>query len=790
MAAKSLVIVESPAKAKTINKILGTKFVVKACMGHVRDLPQKKFGIDVEHDFEPEYRVIPTRKETVAELKSQTKKSAAVYLAPDPDREGEAIAWHLLQALKIPEEKAFRVVFNEITPKAVLDAFKSPGKISMERVNAQQARRVLDRIVGYKLSPLLWKKVARGLSAGRVQSVAAKLVVDREREILAFKADEYWTIQARLSGAEPKARFLADLRKFDGKEPTLSNAAASQAVLDALRGVPYVVKEVAKKEKKDEPSSPFTTSLLQQQASVRLHFATKRAMRIAQQLYEGVELGAEGSVGLITYMRTDSVRISDDAMAECRAFIPAHFGPDYLNPTPRTFKSRKGAQEAHESIRPTSVARVPEQIQQYLTEEQFRLYRLIWRRFVATQMTPARYLVSEAMIEAGRALFLARGRELLFNGHTIVSGHTLKKDEQILPTLTAGQPLTFHELLPTQHFTQPPPRFTEASLVKALEKFGIGRPSTYAPIISTIQERGYVRQEERRLYATDLGMIVTDKLVISFADIMNTEFTSQLEEKLDLIEEAKSPWVDVLREFYVVFMKDLDRAVVEMDSEKGQADESAPPCEKCGKPMLKRWNKRGAFLGCSGYPDCKSTRSMTPPQVTDQTCEKCNKPFVIKFGRNGRFMACSGYPECKNTRSVFAPKGEKGPIITIDEKCDKCGAPLVIRSGRRGKFLACSAYPNCKNTKPLPKVPKTPESLTGEGEAGVTARPSGEAAAVGVAVSVPDAAGGVTAGAGAVAVAGAPSPASTTVSVPPAAPIPDDLEEIPDEPEVETEEPS
>ncbi|MBI5368281.1 MAG: type I DNA topoisomerase [Planctomycetes bacterium] len=754
---KSLVIVESPAKAKTINKILGAKFVVKACMGHVRDLPERRIGIDLEHDFAPEYRVIKTRKDTVKELKAETKKADAVYLAPDPDREGEAIAWHLFEALKLTEENSFRVVFNEITKKAVLDAFKHPGKIVMDRVNAQQARRILDRIVGYKLSPLLWKKVARGLSAGRVQSVATRLVVDREKEIKAFKADEYWSLQARLSGKDPAAKFLADLRKFDDKDPVLGNAESVKTVVEALHGAAYVVGEVAKKEKKDEPSSPFTTSLLQQQASIRLHFTPKRTMRIAQQLYEGMDIGEEGSVGLITYMRTDSVRIADDAMAEVRAFIPAHFGPQYLQPEPRTFKARKGAQEAHEAIRPTSAARVPEAIQQYLTEEQFRLYRLIWRRFVATQMTPARYLVTEAAIKAGRAAFLARGREMLFDGHTKISGHTLRKDEQILPSLDSGQNLTLHELLPAQHFTQPPPRFTEASLVKALEKAGIGRPSTYAPIISTIQERGYVSQEERRLHATELGTMVTEKLEASFADIMSSEFTSQMEEKLDLIEDGK-PWVSVLKEFYDVFTKDLERAQEEMGSEKGQADESAAPCEKCGKPMAKRWNKRGPFLGCSGYPECKTTRSMNPPEVTDQKCEKCGKMFVIRFGRNGRFMACEGYPECKNTRSLLAAKGGEGPLLQIDEKCEKCGSAMIVRSGRRGRFLACSAYPECKSTKPLPKVPKAPE------------------------LTAPDAAGEelTAAIASAVGAAGA-------AAVPAAPAIPDDLEEVRDESEVEPE---
>ncbi len=712
--AKNVVIVESPAKAKTIGKILGKDFVVKACMGHVRDLPERKFGIDIENNFEPDYKILKTRAKTISELKAAAKGATAVYLAPDPDREGEAIAWHLVAALALPKKvKVHRVTFNEITKKAVQEAFKTPGEISMDRVFAQQARRFLDRIVGYKLSPLLWKKIARGLSAGRVQSVAVRLIVDREKEIRAFKAEEYWRLAAHLfpkpgdpqvalheGDVEPRP-IVAELKKVDDKEADLKTGPQTHALVDEIRGGPFKIVRVEKKERSEEPPPPFTTSTLQQQASIRLRYTTKRTMAIAQQLYEGVELGSEGAVGLITYMRTDSVRISDDALREMRDYIGERFGGENLNPEVRRFKSRSGAQEAHEAVRPTSVKLDPDSIAQYLSFDQLKLYRMIWKRFVSTQMSPAVYLNTDAEVQSGRATFQARGRELKFPGYTLVAGHRLKKDEQILPPLREGQILNLKELLPTQHFTQPPPRFTEATLVKALEKNGIGRPSTYAPIISTIQERGYVRSEDRKLHATDLGMLVTDKLIKFFNDIMDSDFTSQMEEKLDLIEDAKVQWQEVLSQFYTLFQKDLDKATADMESERGHTPEGTPPCEKCSKPMVVRWNKMGQFLGCSGFPECKQTRGINPPEMSEEKCEKCGKDMVVRSGRNGRFLACSGYPDCRNTKSIHV---DKGALLVIDEKCDKCGTEMVVRRGRRGRFLACKAYPDCKNTKPLPKA--------------------------------------------------------------------------------------
>ncbi len=747
---KALVIVESPAKAKTINKILGSKFVVKACMGHIRDLPKGQFGVDIENGFRPEYRVIPAKKKILAEIQSGLKKADALYLAPDPDREGEAIAWHLLQALRIPEDggatppekppapppepepaagaeaskkkrkrkkkdddtpgpavKVYRVTFNEITKKAVLEAFEHAGRISMEKVHAQQARRLLDRIVGYKLSPLLWKKVGKGLSAGRVQSVAVRLVVEREKEIAAFKPDEYWSIGVRLATPED-GTFLAELKKKDGEEVAIPNEATAKALVADLEASQYTLASVSSKERTESPPPPFTTSLLQQQASIKLGFSTKKTMMIAQQLYEGLEIGEEGAVGLITYMRTDSFRIADEALAECRSYIPSAFGEAYLEPSPRAYPSKASAQGAHEAIRPTSAVRTPEDLKPHLSDDQFRLYRMIWKRFVATQMSVARYRVTDASIEAtapagARYTLQAKGRELLFDGYTRVAGHKLRKDEQLLPTMQQGAALTPREFAPVQHFTQPPPRYSEASLVKALEKHGIGRPSTYAPIISTIQERGYVRQEMRKLYATELGTLVTEKLVAHFGDILNTGFTSRMETELDKVEEAEADWGDVLRSFHGTFEQHLGKAVEEMQSAGGIPPETNDLCEKCNAPMVIRWNQSGKFLGCSAFPNCKNTKSLGSPEAGGVTCEKCGNPMVVKTGRFGRFLACAGYPNCRNTRPYSARTRRVNIPPDFKMDCEKCGKPIVVKYGRRGGFLACSGYPDCRNTKPFPK---------------------------------------------------------------------------------------
>ncbi len=740
---KPVVIVESPAKAKTINKILGPQYVVKACMGHVRDLPERAFGIDVDRGFEPTYQTIRGKGKILSELRASMKSAAAVYLAPDPDREGEAIAWHLIAALKIPMEKAKRVTFNEITRRSVLEAFQHPRGISMERVNAQQARRLLDRIVGYKLSPLLWKKIGRRLSAGRVQSVAVRLIVEREREIQAFKPEEYWTVTARLD--KDGRSFSARLAKLDGKEVGLASQSTekkplasipdektARALVEELRGEPFEVAEVRQRERSEPPRPPFTTSLLQQQASIRLHFSASRTMAIAQQLYEGVEIGCEGSVGLITYMRTDSFRVADEALAEVRDYIGRRFGAAYVPEKPILRGRRKGMQEAHEAIRPTGVSRTPEDLRPYLTDDQFRLYRLIWRRFVASQMAPARILLTEADIRAGRAVFLARGREVKFDGHTALAGHELREDDQILPPLVAGDRPALVDLLPEGHFTEPPARYTEASLVRTLERFGIGRPSTYAPILSTIQERGYVRLEGRKFFPTELGTLVNDRLVKHFDDIMNTGFTSKMEKRLDRIEEGRAGWQDVLKKFYDAFIADLDRAKAEMESAKNQ-EVPGVVCEKCGRPMVVRWNKYGRFLGCSGFPECRTTKSIPSEEARGEKCDLCGAPMTIKAGRLGRFLSCTRYPDCRGTRSL--PRGNKRVEVPKDfkEDCDKCGKPMRIRYGRRGGFIACTGYPACKNTKRFPRewYKDVRNREDGEGPAGDEPAADGDAGAEG-----------------------------------------------------------
>jgi len=715
--ANNLVIVESPAKAKTIKKFLGRGYEVESSMGHVRDLPAKEFGIDIDKDFQPSYQVLKGRAGLVKKLTTKAKKSDAVYLAPDRDREGEAIAWHLAEILGLPEEKTHRVSFNEITKSAIREAFKHPTRIDVDKVNAQQARRVLDRIVGYKLSPLLWKKVARGLSAGRVQSVAVKLVVDREREIEAFEPKEYWKITATLSpedGPQTDIKFAAELRKLNGAKFEPGNEADAKEYLPALQGGSYTVAKLRKRVHKSAPAAPFNTSTLQQQAANTLGFSARRTMMLAQQLYEGMEVGDEGAVGLITYMRTDSFHISNEALNECREYINSEFGERYLSSKPRVFASRRGAQEAHEAIRPTSVLRTPAKVEPYLDAAQFKLYSLIWRRFVATQMASAEYQITEVEIKAvgkveGAAkagavegLFAARGRLLQFDGHTKVSGQ-VKSNEQDLPAMELDHALKLHKLDPTQHFTKPPARFTEASLVRTLEKEGIGRPSTYATIISTIQERGYTEQKEKKFYATELGKLVTDKLVQHFGDIIDTGFTSRMEQQLDKIEDASSEYLDVLRSFYDVFSKDMQNA--ERDMQK-YVEESGQTCDKCGKPMLVRMSKNGKFLACSGFPKCRNTMPINEegrpeqPQETEHECPKCGAPMIIKSGSRGKFLACSAYPECKHTASITA-EGTPAQVEETEEVCDKCGAPMVIRSGRRGKFAACSAYPKCRNTMPV-----------------------------------------------------------------------------------------
>ncbi|WKZ18477.1 MAG: type I DNA topoisomerase [Candidatus Jettenia sp. CY-1] len=721
---KNMVIVESPAKAKTIGKFLGSSFFVRSSMGHVRDLPEKKLSVDVENNFTPEYKVIPSRKKLVSELLGDSKKADAIYLASDLDREGEAIAWHLSQVLELPEKKVHRVTFNEITKDAILEAFKHPNPINMAKVNAQQARRILDRLVGYQLSPLLWKKITKGLSAGRVQSVAVRLIVEREKEIKEFTPQEYWKITAELKRisentdkSEDSKAFKAILQKFKNENIEIKNEQQAKGIVDELQKAEYRVASVKKQTKRNNAPPPFTTSLLQQQASTRLQFSAKKTMLIAQQLYEGIDIGTQGTVGLITYMRTDSFHISEQALSSCRIHIADTYGKDYLPEKPNIHASNKqGTQGAHEAIRPTVVEYTPESIKDFLTKDQYKLYELIWKRFVASQMQPALYAVTDVEITSGLYTFKARGRVLLFDGHTLISGHEIDKDEQILPPLEKDQVLELITLSPTQHFTQPPPRFTEASLVKTLEKMGIGRPSTYATIISTIQDRGYVKQEKRAFYATELGMLVTEKLIEHFAKIMDVKFTSHMEGKLDKIEDEKIDWLTVLKEFYDPFKMDLEKAMGEMKSVKGTPEESNQVCTLCGQPMVIRWGRHGKFLGCSAFPKCKSTLPLdekgepAQPEMTEQKCEKCGNTMVVKTGRHGKFLACSGYPECKNTKSLG---GEATKVEPTDEKCEKCGSSMVIRFSKKGRFMGCSAYPKCRNIKPLPTGVKCPQEDCG-----------------------------------------------------------------------------
>ena len=705
-----LVIVESPAKAKTINRYLGKNYIVRASMGHVRDLPKSKLGVDIENDFLPTYRALAGRKKVLDELKKLAKGADEVFLATDLDREGEAIAWHLAEALKLPAKKVRRVIFNEITKNAIRHAFEDPRKIDDDKVDAQQARRILDRIVGYELSPLLWRKVGPGLSAGRVQSVALRLIVDREREIEAFTAEEYWEIHADLApaGADKAQQFRAKLSKVGGEAAKLTNEAEAQKLTEALRQEEFITTQVESKERLLPPAPPFITSTLQQRASVFLRFSAKKTMMIAQQLYEGVELGGEGAEGLITYMRTDSVQISGQALNECRGYIGENFAPTYLPDKPNMYRAGKAAQEAHEAIRPSSVAHTPATVKPFLTKDQYRLYELIWKRFVASQMSPARLAVIDVQVTAGDALFTVQGRALTFDGHTKLSGYDNKNDLQ-LPPLEANQELVLIALDPSQHFTKPPPRFTEAALVKTLEKLGIGRPSTYAAIISTIQGREYVKLEERKFHATELGKLVTDQLVAHFQDIMNVEFTSKMEGELDDIESAKRGWVSVLKDFYTPFAADLEKAKVDM--KRPEPEETEFKCTECGKPMLKRWGKRGNFLGCSGYPECRFTQPLDkegqpvkrpPPETLEEKCPECGEALLKRHGRHGEFIGCSGYPKCKFVRSLAKPI----PLPEELKKCEKCGSDMTVRRSRRGPFLGCSAYPKCRNTKPLPK-PKT-----------------------------------------------------------------------------------
>ncbi|HTL39710.1 MAG TPA: type I DNA topoisomerase, partial [Methylomirabilota bacterium] len=695
---KSLVIVESPTKAKTITRFLDGKFKVEASFGHIRDLPTSKMGIDIEHDFEPTYVIPPKAKKRVAELKKLAQDAPEVILATDEDREGEAIAWHLVTALGLKEKDIKRIAFHEITKSAIAHALESPRKLDIHLVDAQQARRVLDRLVGYELSPFLWKKVRRGLSAGRVQSVAVRLIVEREREIQKFKPEEYWSIVATF---EKDGQFLGRLAKVDGKSLDklgIKNEAAAKKILADLQNRPAEVIEVTKKEVRRNPAAPFTTSTLQQEAARKLGFSAKQTMMYAQQLYEGVEIGEEGSTGLITYMRTDSVNLSDQALQSAKETISEKYGKDYLLPEPRRYASKqKNAQEAHEAVRPTELIRDPESLKDHLDRNQYRLYDLIWKRTIATQMPEAVFDATsvDTEIKGDKTyIFRSSGQVIKFDGFMKVylegTDDEEAQEEGLLPELKKGDEPKVVKIIPNQHFTQPPPRYTDASLIKALEELGIGRPSTYAPTISTIQERDYVQKIDKRFSPTEIGFIVNDILVEHFPAVVDYQFTAGMEEQLDQIAEGEKEWVPVIKEFYGPFHDNLKSKEKSVEKHVEQLDEK---CPDSGHPLVIKFGRFGKFIACSNYPECKYTRPMPEEQKiieenSGEICEKCGKPMVVKFGRFGSFLGCSGYPECKNIKKI-----QKGTGV----ECPKCGEGEIIeRKSKRGIFYSCSKYPKCK----------------------------------------------------------------------------------------------
>lgn len=736
---KDLIIVESPAKVKTIAKFLGKDYAVEASVGHVRDLPKGDMGLDEQHGYTPRYEIIKGKEDVVGRLRKAAKSASHVYLAPDPDREGEAIAWHVAELIKGQNKSVSRIQFNEITSRAVHEALENPRPINHDLVGAQQARRVLDRLVGYKISPILWKHVKRGISAGRVQSVALRLIVDRERERRAFQAVEYWSLKARLEGALPPP-FRADLWKVGTKlaQPGLKDIGdetAAAALVTAIRAGAFTVEAVDEKERAKSAPPPFTTSSLQQVANRALGFPAKKTMGAAQKLYEGVELGEGGTVALITYMRTDSVRIADEAKKAAHAFILERYGADYAPAKTKNFKGKAGAQDAHEACRPVDVSVTPESLKGRLPSDLFKLYQLIWRRFVASQMTDARFHDTTVTAKNGKTLWRAKGERLLFPGFLKVQGlEAPDPDAEAaggddgaegagqLPKLTVGEPLKLLDLASEQKFTQPPPRYTEATLVKALEEQGIGRPSTYAAIISTLQDRDYVGMEEKRFAPTELGTTVSDKLVAHFATLMDIGFTAGMEQSLDEIAAGGREWGAVIAEFMGGFNEALEKAGAEMSR---ATIDAGVPCPLCGRPMHVKFGKMGEFLGCSGYPECKAVLEFTrdeqgnilpvdKPQeeVTDILCELCGKPFAVKIPRKGRsrepFLGCTGYPKCKNIKNFR--RTEDGGIEVLAQRveepagtCPECGKPMVIKNSRRGsRFIACTGYPKCRHAEPLP----------------------------------------------------------------------------------------
>jgi len=716
---KSLLIVESPTKARTLNRYLGDRFDIRASVGHIKDLPENELGIDIENEFEPYYKVIKGKEKVIRDLRKAAKEAENIYLAPDPDREGEAIAWHIAEELRSSRKDIYRVLFNELTRNAIESSLKKPGELDQQKFEAQLARRLLDRLVGYQISPILWDKLRRGLSAGRVQSVALRLICEREAEILAFDSEEYWTIIALLEG-EVEPQFEARLWRRGDKKIKISNQEQASELVAALEQASYQVVKVEKKKRSRSPAPPFITSTLQQEAARKLRYTAQRTMAIAQRLYEGIELGKKGAVGLITYMRTDSTRIAKEAVADGRSWIRDNLGAEYLPKKAPIYPSRKGTQDAHEAIRPTAVARTPKEMATYLKKEELALYELIWKRFVASQMSPAQLDQTVMEVAAGELILRASGTLIRFPGFMQLyiegsdNGEAGLEEGLKLPDLKEGSSLKLIELTPKQHFTQPPPRFTEASLIRELEEQGIGRPSTYASIMGVIQKKEYTKKEKGRFKPTELGMLVNDLLVDNFPEVLNVAFTAQMEAKLDQVENGSQGWLQVIEEFYQRFHQAVERAQTEMTDVKREGVPTDIDCEQCGKKMHIRWGKNGLFLSCSGYPNCKNSKNFardskgkiqaaTEGEVRGK-CELCNRDMVEKNGRFGTFLACTGYPECKNTRSLQGDReeGKDKEVQYTDEICDKCGGRFVVRKSRQGiPFLACEKYPRCRNTRSI-----------------------------------------------------------------------------------------
>lgn len=701
---KPLIIVESPAKARTITKYLGKSYNVMASVGHVKDLPISKLGVDIDNDFTPHYVTIKGKAKILTDIKKAAKSASKIFLCPDPDREGEAIAWHIAEELNDKVDNIYRVLFHEITEKAIKEALHTPGRIDTNKVNAQQARRILDRIVGYKLSPLLWEKVRRGLSAGRVQSVAVRIICDLEKEIQQFVSEEYWSLTATVEGKVPPP-FAIKLIKYRNEDIKVPNQQDAERIKNVLSGSEYIVRAIEKKERKKNPQPPFTTSKLQQEAARKLRFTAKKTMMVAQKLYEGIEIGSEGPVGLITYMRTDSVRVSADAQGEARKYIEENIGHEYIPGKGVDYKNKKGIQDAHEAIRPTSVFRSPEEIKGHVDKDTYNLYRLIWNRFVACQMSPALLDTTTIDVTAGEYILRATGAVVRFPGFMKLyeegsddTAQAIEGEEgSVLPSVTVGERLNLLTIEPKQHFTQPPARYTEATLIKELEEKGIGRPSTYATILSTIQDREYVEKKEGKFYPTELGVLVNNMLVEHFPELIDVMFTAKMEEELDEIAEGRYEWRQAVGDFYKPFDQHLEKARKEMRNVKGEETPTDIKCEKCGNSMVIKWGKLGYFLACSAYPECKNTMDFKrseggaieamKEEATGEICPQCNSPMIIKSGRYGRFLACSKYPECKSTKP-----------ITTGVACPQqgCGGELTEKRSKRGRvFYSCTKYPSC-----------------------------------------------------------------------------------------------